>query len=332
MNKSREQTLKNIVFDVNKFIKMIQNTNKQKKYFTINDLLIHTTCKNLTPQNKCNGFYLKLSKNTLIPTQYECICSSLRNKYQNLNSNNLTINKIESNWPLKKGMVNTKFIAWHKVMDAKESIQYSIAFMIKCVSVSLYKSKEFYKDTDSNFIIYFNEIISNIYSSLFFWSEIRNYYIQNSLHSTHDKKSRLEFYNKIMPKKKLVVLCLENSFFKLRSGTNLELFAFEQFINDLSSTDNSLIIFSKQKLLPENFLTNKYTSNYSISFKNNIDESKYSIQEAMEPDFKVVKDERFIDANKTGSFDRLIELLAKGQIIINSIEQDFLEWKLMTNS
>ncbi len=337
MTLPREQILKNIVYEINEFIKKTRKINQQKTSFNISDFLINLSCQSLDSKNKgnCEGFFLKFENNFSAPTQYDCKCVCIKKKYQNLNSTNIAIHKIETNWPLKKGMVDTKFIAWHTVSSANEGIQFSTAFMIKCISVSIYKndiSDELRKNIDTKYIFYFDKIISNKKSSLFFWSEIKKYYLYDINNDNKEKKSRTHFYNNLLPKKKLIVLCFEDSFFRLRSGTNFELFAFEQFINDMINSDNSLVIFSTQKLLPDQRKIENFISDYSVSFKKNLDEQKISVQQAMEPDYKIARDKRFIEPNRIGAFDRLIELLAKGQNFINSLEKDFLEWKIRTEN
>ena len=341
MIESREQILKNIVYEINEFIKKTRKINQQKNSFNVNDFLINLSCQSIDSKNKttCEGFFLKFESPSSAPTQYDCRCVYIKKIFQKLNSNNTTINKVEANWPLKKGMVDTKFLAWHTVSSASEGIQYSTAFMIKCISVSIYKKdktlnkidfipNEFIKSTDTKYLFYFDKILSNNDSSLFFWSDIKKYYLQDINSDFKERKFRTHFYENILPKKKLIVLCFEESFFRLRSGTNFELYAFEQFINDMINSDNSIVIFSTQKLLPDQTKIGNFISDYSVSFKKNLDERKISIQQAMEPDYKIARDERFIEPNRVGAFDRLIELLAKGQNFINSLEKDFLEWKI----
>ncbi len=337
MSLAREQILKNIVYEINEFIKKTRKINQLKNSFSARDFLINLSCQSLDSKNKakCEGFFLKFENNFSAPTQYDCKCVCITKKYQNLNSNNIAIHKIETNWPLKKGMVDTKFLAWFTVPSANEGVQFSIAFMIKCISVSIYKneiSEELRKNIEVKYMFYFDKIISNKKSSLFFWSEIKKYYLNDTNNDNKEKKLRTHFYSNILPKKKLIVLSFEESFFRLRSGTNFELFAFEQFINDMINSDNSLVIFSTQKLLPDQRKNVNFILDYSVNFKKDLDERKVSVQQAMEPDFKIARDNRFIEPNRIGAFDRLIELLAKGQNFINSLEKDFLEWKTKTEN
>lgn len=338
MNESREQILQSIVYDINEFIKKTRKISQQKSSFNIMDFLINPSCQNLDSKNKskCEGFFLKFENKFSSPTQYDCKCVYITKKFQNLNSTNIAINKIESHWPLKKGMVDTKILAWHTTLSAIETVQFSIAFMIKCISVSIYKNSklkngvnsipyELNKDTDTRYLFYFDKIISNKESTLFFWSEIKKYY----LHEINKKNElRSHFFNNILPKKSLIVLCFEESFFRLRSGSNFTLFAFEQFIDDMTNSNNALVVFSTQKLLSDPPKKNTFMIDYTINYKKDLNEQRLSIQQAMEPDYKIAKDERFTEPNKIGAFDRLIELLAKGQNFINSLEKDFVEWKI----
>ena len=341
MTETKDQTLKTIVYEINEFVKKARRIIQNKKSCDIDTLINEILCNNQDNNGdvkKCDGFLLKFHNSTEAPTQYECKCSLIQKIFQNLNSTNFTIEKMESNWPLKKGMVNSKIIAWQECSSAAESIQLSIAFMIKCISIITYKNSKSTSlnslslNKDNIYLEYFKDIISNEISSLYFWNDIKKYYINNRDSFSNEKTNRSLFYKEILPKRKLVILCFEDTNFRLRSGTNFELFAFEQFINDLTLANNSLIVFSKQKLLPNKNKKINYLDNYSISFKKSLDEQKYSIQEAMEPDYKLSRDERFIEANKIGAFDRLIELLAKGQNYINRLEKDYSEWKKNTEN
>lgn len=238
-------------------------------------------------------------------------------------------------------MVETRVLAWQQVLTPYDSVQSTIAFMIKCISVAKYKSNksstsnksfktidEMNLNNEHNYLFSMNELILGKGMRLYFWNEIKKYYQT----AYKEKQLRSTFVNEILPKKCLIVLCLEEAFFRLRSGTNMELFAFEQFINDMVNSDNSLVVFSTQKLLQETPKNENFALDYTISFKKNSDEMKISLKQAMEPDYRVAQDERFIEANRLGGFDRLLELLAKGQNFIYSLEEDFLEWKIKTES
>jgi len=341
MTETKDQTLKTIVYEINEFVKKARRLIQSKKSCDIDILINETLCNNqdnIGEVKKCDGFLLKFHNSTDAPTQYDCKCALIKKAFQNLNSTNFVIEKIESNWPLKKGMVNSKIIAWQECSSAAETIQLSIAFMIKCISIITYKkynssfpNLSLY-NKDNIYLEYFKDIISNKISSLYFWNDIKKNYINNRDSFSNEKTNRSIFYKDILPKNKLIILCFEDTNFRLRSGTNFELFAFEQFINDLTLANNSLIVFSKQKLIPNKSKKLNYLDNYTISFKKSLDEQKYSIQEAMEPDYKLSRDERYTEANKIGAFDRLIELLAKGQNYINTLEKDYSEWKKNTEN
>jgi hypothetical protein len=60
--------------------------------------------------------------------------------------------------------------------------------------------------------------------------------------------------------------------------------------------------------------------NYSVSFKMNKDISSMSLFEAVEPQSHLIQGARFVDAQKTGCFDRLVHLLTMGQEFIEKIE------------
>ena len=67
-------------------------------------------------------------------------------------------------------------------------------------------------------------------------------------------------------------------------------------------------------------------NDYSISFKLNKDIIKTSIYEALEPQAHLIQSNRFIEPNKTGCFDRLIDLLTSGQNYIQNMENEFMAW------
>ncbi|APJ02743.1 hypothetical protein AXG55_01900 [Silvanigrella aquatica] len=332
---SREQILKSIVYEINDFIKKTRKNQQTNSFLNLNDFLTNLPCPQSNSKNKinCDGFYLKFEQQQAAPTQYDCKCAYLKKLLQNNKITAIPFHKIEPYWPLKKGMVDTPILAWHEVSSSAESVQYALAFMIKFFSTTIYRNnfnlipKELEFSAEAKNLIYIHNILFNPKSSFLFWSEIKKYYLHDFHNENHEKKLRAHFYNNLLPKKTLIVLCFEETFFRLRSGTNFELYAFEQFINDLTNSDNSLIVFSMQKLLTEKDKLNNYKTDFTISYKKSLDEKKVSLQHAMEPDYKISKDERFIEPNRIGAFDRLIELLAKGQNIISSLEKDFLEWK-----
>ncbi|WP_186649647.1 hypothetical protein [Fluviispira vulneris] len=341
---SREQILKGLVYNINELIKKVKKAGTSINDNFIEDLISQAPCQNEGAlQNKCEGFQLQFNlQKKESPYQYDCLCTRLNKKYRaNISINYLK--KIESHWPLKKGMVDTKSLAWQKVNSAYETVQVAIAFMLKCTSVESYR--ENYEENKKNlthkrtfrsneylnsyfsFLIAYEMVFLNSSIKLFFWSDIKLMYHSYFIKEDLKKADRVQFVNNILPKKSVIVLCLEDTLFRLRSGINFELHAFELFINDMVHADNSLIVFSTQNFLQENNKIKSYFQDYSVSFKKNLDETKISLQEAMEPDYKIAQDDRFNEPNKTGSFDKIVEILAKGQKYIEAIEKDFAQWK-----
>ncbi|KAB8027744.1 hypothetical protein [Fluviispira multicolorata] len=342
---SREQILKGLVYDLNEFIKKVRRCGANLKDSFIEELISLAPCQVETKtKHKCEGFILDFNINNLeSPYQYDCICKQISKKYAHKISVSV-LKRLDAHWPLKRGMVDTKNLAWQFVNSSYESVQMSIAFMIKCGSVEKYresfvknkKNLSRYYNPDINdevlnyfgFLYSYEEIFLNKNIHLFFWNDIKIFYKSYFDNEGNKNFERQDFVKNILPKKRNVVLCFEETIFRLRSGTNAELFAFEQFLNDMTYADNALIVFSTQKLLQEISKNESYYQNYSFSYKRNLDELKISLQQAMEPDFKIARDERFVEPNRVGSFDRIIELLSKGQKYIEAIEKDYAEWKI----
>ncbi len=326
MNYVLEQTLKSIVYEINEIVKRNKKNTLNAKNDNLHNFITDFYCKNILQKNtnlKCEGFILKFSQEKLAPYQEDCTCLKIEKILKKHDIFYLLNEKLEPSWPLKKGMVNSNLIAWQLCASALETNQRALAFMIKCLSLAFYLQTS---SSKNNF--YFPYLFENEFATLFFWQNIRTYYLKNlDNYSQKNKQIQQLFFNEILPKNKLIILSLEETFFRLRSGTNFELHAFEQFINDLILAKKGLVIFSRQKLIPNENQELFRMNNYSITFKKNLDEHKVSLKEAMEPDYKVAKDDRFIEANKVGAFDRLIELLSIGQEQINFIERNFLEWK-----
>jgi hypothetical protein len=344
---SREETIKYIVYDINEFIKKTKKLTLQQSSCDLINLTHkqQSHSKNIRTKFKCEGYFLKFHQPTTAPTQYECKCNHFNKKLNNILKNPQLIQKIDSHWPLKKGMVANKINAWQECLSSGETIQLAIAFMIKCISILSYKNKIINKkyfsnnDHSNNYCIsnwenafYFEKILNNSQASLFFWSDIKNFYLQDSFKENNQKKNRFDFYSQILPKQSVILLCFEDSYFRLRSGTNSELFAFEQFINDLTNSDNTLIVFSTQKLIDLNYHKSSYSKDYNLCFKKSLDEKRISLQRAMEPDYRIAKDERYTEPNRVGAFDRLVELLSKGQDYISQVEGSFSKWKNETEN
>lgn len=326
MSFMQENVLKTIVFEINEVIKKSKKNQSTKKNASIREFVRENFCpykdKKLS-SSECEGYILNFPNSTSAPYQKPCKCAKFEQEIIKQNAYQLLNEKLEPIWPLKKGMVSSKLIAWQDCSCTLEVNQKIIAFMIKCLSAL------FYIEQNSSIIKYpFTFLFENKFATLFFWSDIRKYYLKNIEKLPYEnKKYQSHFFHNILPKDKLIALSLEDTFFRLRSGSNMELFAFEQFINDLILANNSLVVFSKQHLI-SNKKNNLYNiSNYSITFKKSLDENKISLQEAMEPNYTIAKDERFTEANKIGAFDRLIELLTLGQNKLDHIERIFSEWK-----
>ncbi|WGL58704.1 hypothetical protein QEJ31_09195 [Pigmentibacter sp. JX0631] len=322
----QEQILKTIVFEINEVVKKSKKNQASKKNSSLKDFISENFCKNKDKKpnlSECEGYILNFPTPNSAPYQEVCNCVRFEQILLKQNAFHLLAEKLEPIWPLKKGMVGSKLIAWQNCSSTLEINQKVIAFMIKCLS-SL-----FYLEKNSTIIKYpFAFLFENSFATLLFWSDVRKYYMKNIEQVYHEnKKKQFDFFHNVLPKNKLIVLSLEDTFFRLRSGSNMELHAFEQFINDLILANNALVVFSKQHLISIKKSDFYNISNYSITFKKSLDENKISLQEAMEPSFNIAKDERFIEANKIGAFDRLIELLTLGQNKLDNIERIFSEWK-----
>lgn len=231
--------------------------------------------------------------------------------------------KIQTHWPLKKGSVDKKILAWNFYDSNENVINAFLAFTIKSFAVGIYRNNmNFSQYIGENSSKDLEKIFINPFLSAFFWDDIKKYYQSYSMNFSSNKEKRTFAVKKIVPHSSCVALCLDSTFFRLRSGSNQELSSFEFLVEDLYKANNSLIVFSRQKLIPQNNKDLKI-NNYSVSFKLNTDVIKSSIYEAMEPQSHLIQSSRFIEANKTGCFDRLIDLLSKGQEYIHSVEKEY---------
>ena len=145
----------------------------------------------------------------------------------------LFLEKINSTWPLKKGSVKSEYIAWNVYPNQEDCVRFLTAFTVKCFA--LLSEKE-----PSHF---FTENLFQI----FFWSHIKEYYFLSK--EGQIEKNRVQFCTRFLQFNKPVFLCLENTFFKMRSGSNFELSAFEEFVDDLCAFNCPLIVFSMQEFL-----------------------------------------------------------------------------------
>lgn len=220
------------------------------------------------------------------------------------------LKKLDPHWPLKRGSVAKRNLAWNTLSSASETIQGMTAFLIKNTAVLRVKKQ------DSKI-----QIFENPYCAPFFWSEVKKYYTLFSFSNNQSLDRRSGFVEKTMPRNCCVTLCLEDTFFRMRSGMNQELTGFEYFLEDLFNANNSLIVFSMQNLIQAN--EKMQINNYSISFKMNKDATKSSLQQVMEPSEHALRSAQFIGANKTGCFDRLVDLLGMGQKFASAIDNHF---------
>lgn len=220
------------------------------------------------------------------------------------------LKKLDPHWPLKKGSVARRYLAWNTMSSSMETIQGMTAFLIK--SAAVLRSKN--QDPKVQFF-------KNPTCVPFFWDEVKKNYMLFSFANRKSMDQRSVFAEKQMPRNCCVTLCLEDTFFRMRSGVNQELTSFEYFLEDLFNANNSLIVFSMQRLIQSN--EKSRMNDYSISFKMDREGSKLSVQQIMEPAAQMLQSAQFISANKTGCFDRLVDLLGMGQKFISAIDNQF---------
>lgn len=223
----------------------------------------------------------------------------------------LFFKKIAPHWPLEKGSVDKKRLAWNTFPTAPHTIQSLMAFLIQTAGV--------FRTKDKNTKIH---ILDNPYCTPLFWSDVKRYYTFFSFSNSESVKNRTHFVKDVLSRNCCIALCLEDTFFKLRSGVNQELVGFEYFLEDLVNANNSLVVFSMQNFMDAEE-EKLQAHNYSISFKINRDVSKISVQQAMEPKAHLIQSAQFIEPQKTGCFDRLVDLLGMGQNFISSVEANY---------
>jgi len=223
---------------------------------------------------------------------------------------NVFFQKIHAHWPLERGSVAKKRAAWNELPSSAQTIQAMVAFLIKCASVLRNDLKK------SELCLFENDDCT-----AFFWSDVKKYYTSFSMDRAFSTEGRPLFFEKHLPKNCCVVLCLEDTFFRIRSGINQELAGFELFLDDLFKSNNGLVVFSTQQLMASN--TQKQEFNYGVSFKIGKTNQNLSIQQVMEPQDYILRSAQFIDANRTGGFDRLVDLLTTGENFISAIDNRF---------
>jgi hypothetical protein len=253
-------------------------------------------------------------------------------KEEKLNSH--ILKKVSEHWPLKKGSVGKNILAWNCYDLQPEVVNAFLAFALKSLGVSLEidnlswqeicEKQNFNSSTDE--LKSFDYLFQHKGLTSLFWSDIKKYYQLYTGEKLPAKTHRVGAVEKKIPRNSCVALCLDAVFFRIRSGSNQELTSFEFFIEDCYNANNSLIIFSQQKLIhpAQNSLQ---INNYSVSYKMNKDILKSSIYEALEPQSHLIQSQRFIEAQKTGCFDRLIHLLTLGQNYVESVESSYTQHK-----
>ncbi len=162
------------------------------------------------------------------------------------------------------------------------------------------------RDVKNQVLNYYNDKYS-----FFFWKKVKNIYLQKS----DEKMHRDHFYKTILPKNSLILLTLEDEIFKIKSGTNPNLTAFEMFIDDLCRSNNAVIFFSLQKFSPDKKNSTLSFSNYKLS-KINLD---ISLHEALEPQHFMVTNSSMSDPIKTGTLDKVLEMMNQGILKMKEI-------------
>jgi hypothetical protein len=275
-----------------------------------------------------------LSRN-LACDEFESEYSFVTKNFQKLCFQNKILKKLQDYWPFQEEIIHKKILAWQRLDSAHQAVQHAFAFLIKCFVVLRFKDQEgvldkrdlFFKNIQKKEFKYLFTASDFVYHSkvkILFWNEIKDYYQVNQ--KFVENKNRSQFVQFVLPKNAIVILCLEDTCFRLRSGSNQELSSFEFFLSDMLNFNNSLIAFSIQSLVEKR--RSFYLKNFSVNFKLNFEKHEISLRKALEPEYHIAGDKRFVNAYRFGVFDRLLELLSKGQDFINSIEKDFLEWKL----
>lgn len=225
----------------------------------------------------------------------------------------MLLHKISHHWPLKRGAVAKKALAWGHFENKQEVIQGWLAFMVKCYGVFCVRAQKMFLVQN----LYTEHLISNLRFLPVFWDFIRSCYLATA--GQRNVLSRPLFVETFLPHNGVVLLCLDGVFFRLRTGTNQELTAFEHFIDDLVKYNCALVVYASQSLLKKNVKSG--AENYFVSFKMQKEPTLLSVQDALVPNPRMLSNQ-FLDSDKTASFDRLAYLLARGQKFIENIERE----------
>jgi hypothetical protein len=237
----------------------------------------------------------------------------------------LCLARIKPYWPLKKGTVDHPILlAWNTCGSCEDVVQGCVAFFLKAMAVHMGEEDA---AAHAGHRLFCQDKVQ-----LLFWEDVRPYYISHDYQREPEGadvkeggrwKSRAQFVQDLLVTNGMVILCLEDHGFRLRSGSNPDLCAFELFIEDLILAGNGLVAFSRQTLLyrpedTENGFMRK--EGYRISFKISRDFLKTSLEETMEPKAHLLRSVQFVEPVKPGCFDRLLQLLALGQDFVSGVE------------
>lgn len=244
-------------------------------------------------------------------------------KYQSLNQifpvsfnpqAHVAIKNILKAWPLKHGSVCAHYLPWNVYLSTDDCIRFFSSFIIKCFFVlnNLEPQGSCSRGKVSDEFLLLKSIFENEEFNVFFWNSIKS--------NMDDFIFMKSFFKPNTP----IILCFADSMLQTRNKSNYELAVFENLIEHFIRNGNGLIVFSQQRLCSSKSLI--WHPSYSMDhFKNEIQTNKISIQDAFEPTvfFQKKLSENGLKSFTTGSFDRLLELLALGQDFIFSIESAF---------
>ncbi len=219
---------------------------------------------------------------------------------------------VRKGWPLKKGVVEQcPMLAWNQFETEQDTVIYFLAFLIRLFYLEQNKNLDKNKDISLQQLFYQN------YLCAFFWNDIKKYFVAFESEGKISSIDKKVFFKKYLPRNKTIVLCVEDSYFRLRSGTNQDLACFETFLEENERWNNSLIVFSCQHL-QKVYTSPLFRKEYSISFKMEKNKALSCVEEAMEPQAHLLQNKQLVEPLKTGAFDRLLGLLSLGQEFIDT--------------
>lgn len=117
---------------------------------------------------------------------------------------------------------------------------------------------------------------------------------------------------------KTVLLFMGESIFRIKSGANSELVAFEEFLNFLSAQNCGLVVSSRQELVNTSQQKSILNVDYGVDTRTSYRDSQQRLR------FTSVKSSErgnlaLAQILKQGAFDRLLELLSQGQGLLDSL-------------